>query len=978
MAVTRRHRLNLRNYGNLPAIMLSQYDEGYALVFDIYDGVNPSASLSAYTVKLKGVRYDGLAYEFTGTITGESNNVLSFVIDTTMSACPGKGTAEIAIIDSSNDVLFATFNLPVFVEKAAVPDGSVDADVERAEELAEQIQEIVDTAAATVSGEAEKWATGQIDGTDVPSTDPAYENNAKYYAEQAADSAASIGIDATLTQAGKAADAKKTGDEITELKEDFNDIKPYFYKDENLLVLTSYASNSNAHVTNNGDGTFTFGNDYGTTAWVTQENVPVGTYTLQGRPATSGAGKMFVSTQNSYTSGVIAETTTTDAVTFENTTAQKLYYGIRQNVPPSAEFTFAPMLAKKVVDPAFVNKHQDADDAGKALIVGATGEVGTGEVVTPAEVTGVSLRVTNLEGHFPTKRVSITKQVSVSGTLDSGVSALIGLIIPQGIHASVTISTDMQYRGDKFAVQHNDNALFTTINQTFSNQQYYNNEVTYDVSYADSLIQNLKVELSHIASTSGTITIKVEFDDGSTLLGFDNVSLNSVGLNLIDPQYVYAHVALNGTSGVIERRTSDLSMGYVPIPNGGTVTFNKTIKQCAIVHALYDGTFDVSTFAQNVNQATNSTGTDGYLIFDHNTSEFQTLIAVVGIYAADYTAYNPMGAYVEKAPNRAYGTIGLYYPDEAKNSKRFDSTQDANRLRFVHITDTHESGKTPLMCADEFTDLSSAKFLTLTGDLVNDKITNSVDNTVTAINAMTKPCYICMGNHDVWNDTNPTQRYTKYFNPIAEHNGLAQNISYYAVDFASEKVKCIWLDLYELSTGTPSLVMSSAQINWLLGQLDDAILNSYHVCIFAHNALAPINPIEPFFDHQPVDSVVQNLKWILDTVNAFQTGGSVTFTHNGTEYTHTFSGHGVFVAYFNGHTHWDAVGWIKDYNQLNVTCNRAKSAGETYDCTYRAEKLGCTYNYVAIDATWRRLSVIRIGNSNTIAGIKRDAFTVTY
>ena len=221
MAVKRKYRLNLRNYGNLPAIMLSQYDEGYALEFEIRDGTDAASDLSAYTVTLKGTRADTLAYSFAGTI---STNVLTFVIDTTMTACAGRGTAEIAIKDTANDVLFATFNMPVFVERAAVPEGSIDADVERAQEIAEQVQEIVDNAAATVSGEAEKWATGQIDGTDVPSTDPAYENNAKYYAEQAADSAASIGIDATLTQSGKAADAKKTGDEITALKEDLTQL----------------------------------------------------------------------------------------------------------------------------------------------------------------------------------------------------------------------------------------------------------------------------------------------------------------------------------------------------------------------------------------------------------------------------------------------------------------------------------------------------------------------------------------------------------------------------------------------------------------------------------------------------------------------------------------------------------------------------------------------------------------------------------
>lgn len=218
MAVKRKYRLNLRNYGNLPAIMLSQYDEGYALEFEIRDGTDAASDLSAYTVTLKGTRADTLAYSFAGTV---STNVLTFVIDTTMTACAGRGTAEIAIKDTANDVLFATFNMPVFVERAAVPEGSIDADVERAQEIAEQVQEIVDNAAAAVSGAAEKWATGQIDGTDVPSTDPAYENNAKYYAEQAADAAASIGIDATLTQSGKAADAKKTGDEISDLKEDF-------------------------------------------------------------------------------------------------------------------------------------------------------------------------------------------------------------------------------------------------------------------------------------------------------------------------------------------------------------------------------------------------------------------------------------------------------------------------------------------------------------------------------------------------------------------------------------------------------------------------------------------------------------------------------------------------------------------------------------------------------------------------------------
>ena len=151
MSVNRRIRLNLRNFGNLPAIMLSQYDEGYNLVFEIFDGASAAGDLSGYTATLKGVRSDTLSYSFTGTI---SNNVLTFEIDTTMTGVAGKGTAEIVL--TASGVVFATFNMPVFVEKAAVPDGSIDADVTRAEEVAEQIQQIVDTAAEQVTAETEQ------------------------------------------------------------------------------------------------------------------------------------------------------------------------------------------------------------------------------------------------------------------------------------------------------------------------------------------------------------------------------------------------------------------------------------------------------------------------------------------------------------------------------------------------------------------------------------------------------------------------------------------------------------------------------------------------------------------------------------------------------------------------------------------------------------------------------------------------------
>ena len=107
------------------------------------------------------------------------------------------------------------------------------------------------------AGNSEAWAVGQRGGADVPTTDATYHNNAKYYAEQAsgektsaqtarqgaetaatnagqsataaaesasaaAESARTLTIDATLTQSGQAADAKETGDKISELSDPLN------------------------------------------------------------------------------------------------------------------------------------------------------------------------------------------------------------------------------------------------------------------------------------------------------------------------------------------------------------------------------------------------------------------------------------------------------------------------------------------------------------------------------------------------------------------------------------------------------------------------------------------------------------------------------------------------------------------------------------------------------------------------------------
>lgn len=587
---------------------------------------------------------------------------------------------------------------------------------------------------------------------------------------------------------------------------------------------------------------------------------------------------------------------------------------------------------------------------------------------------------TDVPSNFEDTSYTVHHEIPVSGESDSTVYAVMGVVIPKGKNAKVTVSSDISYTTDNIQVFYDDQALYTTIDSG-SNGRLYNNPVTVSVPDGNTFAIQVRVQLNHIASTSGNVDITVVFDGGAIITGMNNVLPYKPGRNLIDPSFLFTHVGLdNQGADYITKFTSDVTLGWVPIGAGESVAFNKPTSAMAITSCLFDGAFDHTEKLSGKQTITNESESDGYVVFHINTSDASDLIAVSGIYPTDFIKYNPIGGYTENPVSGTYGTIGMYYPDEAERAGWIDDSQKTGRVRFVHISDTHpgNNATNPLAYADEFTDLSEANFLTLTGDLVNNDISNDFTKTADKINAMDKPCYICMGNHDVWNDSASTQRYTKYFNPIAEHNGLEDDISYYSVDFATEKVKCIWLDIYELSSSTPSHILSSTQINWFFSELDDAITNAYHVVVFLHDHFSPLGRvIDSFTDYDGVSSVISALKWIPDTIQAFKSGGSVSFTHNSGSYSHTFTGTGVFVAYFTGHAHRDRVGWLKDYDdQFCVTVTRAWITNE--GGTIVNEKLGCAFNYVAIDSGNRKLSVMRIGNNNTIYGTKRTAFSISY
>ena len=131
-------------------VYLSQYDTDYDIEFTVLDKYAKATGIDGYTAKFTGTRCDGLGFTFESTASGET---VSFEINTSLTAINGTHKGEIVFYDTDG-LFFGSANVQIVVEPAARPDGTIDADVERAQSIAEQIQEIVDTAAEETTAEA--------------------------------------------------------------------------------------------------------------------------------------------------------------------------------------------------------------------------------------------------------------------------------------------------------------------------------------------------------------------------------------------------------------------------------------------------------------------------------------------------------------------------------------------------------------------------------------------------------------------------------------------------------------------------------------------------------------------------------------------------------------------------------------------------------------------------------------------------------
>lgn len=188
--ITQEFDLNLIPNQEPVVVHVSQYDVGEGrLVAHLYDQDTVYTPPAGATATIQGTKPDKFGFQYDATLSG---NTVTADLTEQMTAVAGQVITNIIVYEG--DERIGTFNFFLDVQRAALnddtvisgPDGSL-YDIPRLVTRAETAAENAERSAQEVAGEsenAEAWANGKRGGEDVPSTDPAYHNNSKYYSEQ--------------------------------------------------------------------------------------------------------------------------------------------------------------------------------------------------------------------------------------------------------------------------------------------------------------------------------------------------------------------------------------------------------------------------------------------------------------------------------------------------------------------------------------------------------------------------------------------------------------------------------------------------------------------------------------------------------------------------------------------------------------------------------------------------------------------------
>ena len=186
-------KLNLIPGAVMPVVNVSQYDKARQFSITVYEG-SATYSLTGKDVQIRGTKPDGngFAYDSTDGVVSVSGSTVTISTTQQMTAVGGQTMAELRITQSG--VILGTLNFVLMVEPSALSDDTPISDTD-----IPAIERDFEAALAEAEADAlkaEGYAVGTQDGTPAQSGEPYYQDNAKYYKEQAEAAASGGGADA--------------------------------------------------------------------------------------------------------------------------------------------------------------------------------------------------------------------------------------------------------------------------------------------------------------------------------------------------------------------------------------------------------------------------------------------------------------------------------------------------------------------------------------------------------------------------------------------------------------------------------------------------------------------------------------------------------------------------------------------------------------------------------------------------------------
>ena len=206
-------------------LYLSQNENGRMLNIRITDVNIPAGS----TAVLAGTKPDGTVYSQAGTLSG---NTATFAEDVQMTAVAGTWDAKITITNGGNCICTARITItidPDTVAGGAVPsDSQLDGIIAECRAIADSVRKeaygspLVADAVEDMTDQSRVYVyTGSESGMTAGHW---YYYNGTAWSDGGVYNAVAVDTDTTLAIAGKAADAKKVGDELADVKENLQDL----------------------------------------------------------------------------------------------------------------------------------------------------------------------------------------------------------------------------------------------------------------------------------------------------------------------------------------------------------------------------------------------------------------------------------------------------------------------------------------------------------------------------------------------------------------------------------------------------------------------------------------------------------------------------------------------------------------------------------------------------------------------------------